>query len=448
MPEYQPHNPSHTVLQLTTDARNMHGLRHQDFQRYRQFCSRKIRRSRAAVGLQQRRRKFEKKEVEPELVKDEKVGGKPRKKHHLIQKLRRAAQAANELQTVSGNVVDARTMLELQAYAESMEGYVYFEQQKWNEALENFAAARTIYERLAKAAATPHQETLCQSAVDALDPNIRYPLNGGQTLDVGALIEMQSRAGSLGLLSSKVEARKVELFQEHCSLTTRILVHSRTGERAAQIHSISWRGKSVPTKSHTLAESIFQAQQLADVLDNTTAEVPVQKVLQKAVEPEDDSKADRKSVEERMDLFDKCWEQVKSDYDAEDAETVKKLADNLSDLETRIRAENARKVLESAGGVESISSGVEGLGIDDGAFVEPPLIDRLTSFVPTIDPQNPNLVAFPPQLRPVGCKPLSFDVGFSYLEFPCSNLKQLASGKERTEWVVNATEDEDGSKGT
>ncbi|KAI8808146.1 hypothetical protein BJ742DRAFT_809857 [Cladochytrium replicatum] len=643
-----------SVLELTTEARNMHGLRHQDYQRYRQFCARKIRRSRAAVGLQQGKRKFEKKDVEPELVKDEKhlhillfqaercwsyamelkseSAEEPRKKHHLIQKLRRAAQAANELQTVSANVVDARTMLELQAYAESMEGFVHFEQQKWSEALEKFGAARTIYERLAKAAATPQQETLCQSAVDALDPNIRYcaynlKLKGGQTLDVGALIEMQSRAGSLGLLSSKVES----------------ILAQASAERAAQVQSISWRGKSVPTKSHTLVESIFQAQQLGDVLDRTTAEVPVQKVLEKAVEPEDGSKADWKAVEERMELFDKVlgawWDATKiieadlkedaiatakvksskseentanlqflfsyvsyrrlmktiernlvlvdatlqrlrqrtstatsvsskpvsgtsatkrsdgssifgkkpkpedivklydaivqsvneakelsaiqtdlilqsilvselsfikakrttyiaqlysstgnsrasvalfdraiehltasraeletaqvgiqniqkkkgkGDYDSEDAETVKKLADDLSDLESRIRggqvAEKARKVLEAADGVESITSGVEQLGLEGGTFVEPPLIDRLSSFVPTIDPQNPNLVAFPPQLRPVGCKPLSFDVGFSYLDFPTANLKQLSSGKERTEWAVNATEEDGSSK--
>ena len=60
------------VLSLIKDAQQKHGLRHSDYQRYRGYCSRRLRRIRKAVGLVQgEKRKFNKKDVTEEVLKEE-----------------------------------------------------------------------------------------------------------------------------------------------------------------------------------------------------------------------------------------------------------------------------------------------------------------------------------------------------------------------------------------
>ena len=50
------------VLSLIKEAQQKHGLRHADYQRYRGYCSRRLRRIRKAVGLVQgEKKKFNKK---------------------------------------------------------------------------------------------------------------------------------------------------------------------------------------------------------------------------------------------------------------------------------------------------------------------------------------------------------------------------------------------------
>ena len=73
---------------------------------------------------------------------------------------------------------------------------------------------RTIYEKLAGAGGSSEQKVLCQAAIDAIDPNIRYcaynlKLKGGQTMDIGELVAMRNQAGGLGsdILNAKLEVR-------------------------------------------------------------------------------------------------------------------------------------------------------------------------------------------------------------------------------------------------
>jgi signal recognition particle subunit SRP68 len=69
----------------------------------------------------------------------------PRKQSHYKGRLRKAAKYAEQLESIcSANTgkVDVRTALDAQAYAALMSGYVLFESQQWQEALEKFSAAR------------------------------------------------------------------------------------------------------------------------------------------------------------------------------------------------------------------------------------------------------------------------------------------------------------------
>ena len=61
------------VLGLIREAQQKHGLRHSDYQRYRNYCSRRLRRLRKAVGLVQgEKKKFHKKDVTEEIIAEEK----------------------------------------------------------------------------------------------------------------------------------------------------------------------------------------------------------------------------------------------------------------------------------------------------------------------------------------------------------------------------------------
>ena len=71
-----------------------------------------------------------------------------RKKHHAIKRLVKAAQSAKSLVELLQNMnVEARTLLEAQAYSETMTAYMHFERQQWQLALDHFATSRYYFEK-------------------------------------------------------------------------------------------------------------------------------------------------------------------------------------------------------------------------------------------------------------------------------------------------------------
>lgn len=69
----------------------------------------------------------------------------PRKKFHLIQRLRKAATFALQLQRLcESGVCDARTKLEAQAYVAWIHGSLHFELQLWKPAMENLKKAQLV----------------------------------------------------------------------------------------------------------------------------------------------------------------------------------------------------------------------------------------------------------------------------------------------------------------
>ncbi|KAJ1535483.1 signal recognition particle subunit srp68 [Nowakowskiella sp. JEL0078] len=321
-----------SILAVTNDSRNMYGIRHLDYQRYRQFCSRKIHRLRKRTGLiQNTKKKYEKKEIKKYFVKDDSAlqillfeterawsfanqlkvesDAEPRKRHHLVSRLRKASKAAAELQALClelGDSVETQTMLEVEAYSLNMDGFVLFEIQLWQQALDKFASAshRTIYTKLAGTASSAEFETLCHSAMDSIDPNIRYcaynlKLKGGQSLDVGELIEMQRKAAEAGaglnLLTAKVES----------------LLNKTRHEKAQTVHSVTWRGQVVPTKNNKLVESIMATEQIVEVLEATVKTNAVENLFKIS----ESGSIDFSVVSDQLQLFDKVlgayWEATK-----------------------------------------------------------------------------------------------------------------------------------------
>ena len=68
-----------------------------------------------------------------------------------MERLRKAVKHAAELAVFGDALGDARTKLETQSYAAWMNGTLCFELEQWEDALQSFNRAKTIYNRLSEA---------------------------------------------------------------------------------------------------------------------------------------------------------------------------------------------------------------------------------------------------------------------------------------------------------
>ncbi|RUS23340.1 hypothetical protein BC937DRAFT_86974 [Endogone sp. FLAS-F59071] len=302
------------ILAITNESRMAYGLRRQDYQSYRQYCMRRLHRLRQVLNFTHSKGKgFQKKEAPSdftdsrhlhlmlyqterawsyamELKRESTERNDPRKRYHLVKRLRKAAQYSEQLVKLcapKGGKVDGRTALDVQAYASLMSGYLLFEEQSWQAALDKFVAARTIYENLASAG-TPHQEALCNSAIDEIDPNIRFcayrlRLGGASGTTSGArdaeeLVTMLRKKGNvvgIDLLEAQLEDALAQTRQQ----------------RAESLTSITWRGRTVSLKNADLAVAILRAQEVTNELEERTSDTESQlelydKVLEAYAEAE------------------------------------------------------------------------------------------------------------------------------------------------------------------
>ncbi|KAG8519383.1 Signal recognition particle subunit SRP68 [Galemys pyrenaicus] len=223
------------------------------------YCSRRQRRLRKTLNFKMgNRHKFTGKKVTEELLTDnrylllvlmdaerawsyamqlkQEANTEPRKRFHLLSRLRKAVQHAEELERLcESSRVDARTKLEAQAsaYTAYLAGMLRFEHQEWKAAIEAFNKCKTIYEKLASAF-TEEQAVLYNQRVEEISPNIRYcAYNIGDQSAINELMQMRLRSGGTeGLLAEKLEA----------------LITQTRAKQAATMSEVQWRGRTVPVK--------------------------------------------------------------------------------------------------------------------------------------------------------------------------------------------------------
>ncbi|XP_069785096.1 signal recognition particle subunit SRP68 [Narcine bancroftii] len=241
------------ILQTIKDSQQQHGLRHEDYQRYRSYCSRRIRRLRKALGFKMgNRHKFTGKKVTVEILSDsrylllvlmdaerawsyamqlkQEANTEPRKRFHLFSRLRKSVKHAEELEHLcESNCVDAKTKLEAQAYTAYLKGMLCFELQEWKGAMEALHKCKTIYEKLASAF-TDEQAMLYRQRVEEISPNIRYcDYNIGDQTAIKELIQMRMKSGESG------------------GLLDTLLTQTRA-KHAATMSEVEWRGRVIPVK--------------------------------------------------------------------------------------------------------------------------------------------------------------------------------------------------------
>lgn len=244
------------ILQIIKESQQQHGLRHGDYQRYRGYCSRRLRRLRKTLGFKMgNRHKFVGKKVTVEILSDsrylllvlmeaerawsyamqlkQEANTEPRKKFHLLARLRKAAKHSEKLEKLCESPrVDAKTKLEAQAYTAYLTGMVHFELQEWKLAMEAFNKCKTIYEKLASAF-TEELAVLYRQRVDEISPNIRYcAYNIGDQNAINDLMQMRLTGGGGGMMAEKLEA---------------LITQART-KQAATMSEVEWRGRSIPVK--------------------------------------------------------------------------------------------------------------------------------------------------------------------------------------------------------
>uniref|UniRef100_A0A1B0CSX8 Signal recognition particle subunit SRP68 n=1 Tax=Lutzomyia longipalpis TaxID=7200 RepID=A0A1B0CSX8_LUTLO len=208
------------VLRIIKDAQQQHGLRHGDYQRYRGYCSRRIGRLRKVLKLPQcDKRHYKKKDVVlahlqgvrsdvrflhiPLMLAErawayamqlrQEANTEPRKKFHLIGKLRKACVYALQLQELANaEACDARTR-----------------------AVENLKRAQLVYQNLGEA--LPEEEqSLYRTKVDELTPSIRYcAYNIGEGASMDDLLELRAQGllENLESLASQVKSQSSEALQ-------------------------------------------------------------------------------------------------------------------------------------------------------------------------------------------------------------------------------------------
>uniref|UniRef100_A0A8D3C8E9 Signal recognition particle subunit SRP68 n=1 Tax=Scophthalmus maximus TaxID=52904 RepID=A0A8D3C8E9_SCOMX len=247
---------SESVLQIIKESQQQHGLRHGDYQRYRGYCSRRMRRLRKTLGFKMgNRHKFVGKKVTVEMLSDhrylllvlmeaerawsyamqlkQEANTEPRKRFHLLARLRKAAKHSEKLEKLCESPrVDAKTKLEAQAYTAYLSGMVEFELQEWERAMEAFNKCKTIYEKLASAF-TEELAVLYRQRVDEISPNIRYcAYNIGDQNAINDLMQMRLTGGGGGMMAEKLES---------------LITQART-KQAATMSEVEWRGRTVPVK--------------------------------------------------------------------------------------------------------------------------------------------------------------------------------------------------------
>ncbi|XP_026159860.1 signal recognition particle subunit SRP68 [Mastacembelus armatus] len=244
------------ILQIIKESQQQHGLRHGDYQRYRGYCSRRLRRLRKTLGFKMgNRHKYIGKKVTVEILSDnrylllvlmeaerawsyamqlkQEANTEPRKRFHLLARLRKAAKHSEKLEKLCESPrVDAKTKLEAQAYTAYLSGMVEFELQEWKRAMEAFNKCKTIYEKLASAF-TEELAVLYRQRVDEISPNIRYcAYNIGDQNAINDLMQMRLTGGGGGMMAEKLEA---------------LITQART-KQAATMSEVEWRGRTVPVK--------------------------------------------------------------------------------------------------------------------------------------------------------------------------------------------------------
>ncbi|XP_026750266.2 signal recognition particle subunit SRP68 isoform X1 [Galleria mellonella] len=258
------------IFRIIKDAQQQHGLRHGDYQRYRGYCSRRLRRLRKVLKIPQGdRRHYRRRDVTtvhltaanaenrllgvPLLQAErawahamqlrQEANTEPRKKFHLIARLKKACSHAQTLLQLceQSGACDARTQLEAGAYAAWLGGALLLELQQWRRAADSLQRAQLVLDNLS--AALPEDERLVyKQKVEELKPSLRYcAYNIGDESAAGDLVAMRGQGLIENLDSLMAQAKE---------------------SRSGIMHEVEWRGRRVTVRPEKVRLFLIALQDL------------------------------------------------------------------------------------------------------------------------------------------------------------------------------------------
>lgn len=271
------------ILPVIKEAQAQHGLRHGDYQRYHGYCNRRIKRLRKVLGF----RMGEKKRVTPKIISEsivtdpryllliimpierawsyamklkQEASSDQRKRHHMIQRLKKATAHANHLSDVCENSgrIDARTKLEAKAYSAYINGIFSFEVQNWTNAKELFNTCKTIYSKLGETKSKEDREVYVQMMED-VSPNIRYcAYNIGDQSAMDELLQLRASKKQDVLLADKLDT----------------LIIRAKEQKSSSMSEIVWKKHTIPVKINKIRIFLIslKAFQKEIVMPNRTRE--------------------------------------------------------------------------------------------------------------------------------------------------------------------------------
>ncbi|XP_059045367.1 signal recognition particle subunit SRP68 [Achroia grisella] len=258
------------IFRIIKDAQQQHGLRHGDYQRYRGYCSRRLRRLRKVLKIPQGdRRHYRRRDVTtvhltasnaenrllgvPLLQAErawahamqlrQEANTEPRKKFHLIARLKKACSHAQTLLQLceQSGVCCARTQLEAGAYAAWLGGALLLELQQWRRAADSLQRAQLVLDNLS--AALPEDERLVyKQKVEELKPSLRYcAYNIGDESAAGDLVAMRGQGLIENLDTLMAQAKE---------------------SRSGVMHEVEWRGRRVTVRPEKVRLFLIALQDL------------------------------------------------------------------------------------------------------------------------------------------------------------------------------------------
>lgn len=271
------------IFNVIKSSHAQHGLRHGDYVRYRQYCTRRLHRIRKSVNFIHgtgSKGRFSKRTLEPQMVRNgrhlmlplynaerawsyamaikrENTAQEPRPRFHLLQRLNKAAKWGAALQALCAVRGDKRTALEAEAYSGFMSGNMHLEREQWGQALANLRRTRTICTELCRVSMAD-QVHLYKQVAEEVEPSIRFCAYNLRRLgeggdegdeeandDVEGLLDESGEGGGSDILRSKLEA---------------VLQESRA-RQAQNLNEIEVLGERVPIKSDKVRIAILASQQ-------------------------------------------------------------------------------------------------------------------------------------------------------------------------------------------
>uniref|UniRef100_A0A5S6QE69 Signal recognition particle subunit SRP68 n=1 Tax=Trichuris muris TaxID=70415 RepID=A0A5S6QE69_TRIMR len=206
------------ILQLVKEAQQQHGLRHGDYQRYRQYCSRKLRRVRKSLKLTSGHESRSVRKLTAGVARTpdpkhlslfvfeadrcwayamqlkQEAAPDNRKKFHLMRKMRAAVRNCHNLERACKEMenLDAATKLEVGAYSSWMQGCLHFEAKMWSNAAECFTTAKTIYQELSSITDSPALVDVYEQRCREIDPPLRFcQFSIGDSSALADLVQMR-----------------------------------------------------------------------------------------------------------------------------------------------------------------------------------------------------------------------------------------------------------------